>query len=255
MPPRRLACPSCGELLASVAGRPALPRERVAPTASEPEPFLEPEEPAYPPAAQSIPATGAFRPGSTFAAAVSYPAEAAARGPSRWGDTRAAASARWTNVVTDPGPVAPAGPRVASSRLLASALPLLVLERGVAIASGVIAVAFLLPWGNLMIGAAVAGDPWQTLGIVGSWHWLVWLLALPVILLASSAPSVPPWLRLGVVPITYAGLVTGLAWPYVLGPIGGEPAPIVLVFAAAALVVLGALVVRPGGIGEPSRTS
>jgi len=112
----------------------------------------------------------------------------------------------------------------------------------------VIAVAFLFPWADLMIGAAVVGDPWQQLGILGSWHWLAWLGALPVILLAVAAPDLATWLRLGVVPIAYAGVVIGLTWPYVLGPIGGAIAPLVIVAAASVLIVLGAVAVRPGGL-------
>lgn len=292
VPPGRLACPSCGELLASVAGRvaarPSIGRRA---TVADPEPpadvvaagAIDPPESAALPAfvapavvvdvpAAPIPPTGSFRPGTAFASASAHPpiapdapltvvpapaTSAPSPGPS-WPDrpatpsledAQAAALARWAAVSgaasASPGtsPPAPAAPAARFDGL--PALPIPVAERLVALAAGVVAVAFLLPWGDLVIGAVIVGEPWHRLGILAAWHWLAWLAALPVILLATAADRVPPWIRLGVVPIAYGGLVIGLAWPYVLGPIGGAPAPLAAVAASLALVVVGALAVRP----------
>lgn len=290
VPPGRLACPSCGELLASVAGRVAVtrslverPRDDDAPGPPRADAGMDPaagrvisttaDAPAAP-----IPPTGSFRPGTAFASTSAQPpiepdapptvgpapaVSAAPPGPS-WPsrpatrsleDAQAAALARWAAVTgaasapADPS-VAGTATRDAERRDGLPALSVPVAERLVALAAGIVAVAFLLPWGDLVIGAVIIGEPWHRLGILAAWHWLAWLAALPVILLAIAAERVPPWLRLGVVPIAYGGLVVGLAWPYVLGPIGGAPAPLVAVAASLALVVVGALSVRPA----PDRT-
>lgn len=318
VPPGRLACPACGELLASVSGRVVAPRVvvREADPVPEPAPFLEPDlEPEFafeasssggaephggfdpplakPPAAKPpaadpsaaavltapvlasapdaeppaspIAPSASFRPGAPFTAATdlppidpdepvpaSWPGRPDPSAP-RLEDVQAAAAARSAGVAASAAstpssdPVASATPAGTGARApgVVPPLPVPLGERLVAIAAGVVAVAFLLPWGDIVIGAAVVGEPWQRLGILASWHWLAWLGALPVILLATAAPAVPAWLRLGVVPIAYGGLVIGLVWPYVLGPIGGAPAPIVAAVVSLVLIALGALGVRP----------
>ena len=82
------------------------------------------------------------------------------------------------------------------------------------------AVSFALPWGSAMIGAPSIGQPWITLGIMGSWHVLALLAVLGTAALAVRGTRFGPWLRIGVVPLLVCGDLLGLAWPYLTTSLG-----------------------------------
>ena len=302
VPPGRLACPACGELLASVGGSPVRAVHRGTMAAPEETSVLEPEAPnggPEPPAAAHEPAIGQARGPQPEPATISWPQPepVATRGPERaperrptWGGTVARPAAPVAADVppgsiagppispTDafaPGalfagamsadPVDPLGPAPAPAGARSSGLPawkrpplprtpvsieLPVLdqelgERLVAGAAGLTAAAFLLPWGVIVVGAPSWGAPWMAIGALGSSNWLALLALLGAVALALRGQRVADWIRLGVIPFGLGSLVLGIAWPYVLGPIGSGIGPLVLLAGALALVGLGLLGVRP----------
>ena len=93
-------------------------------------------------------------------------------------------------------------------------------EQLVVAGAGVAAVSFALPWGSAMIGAPSIGQPWITLGIMGSWHVLALLAVLGTAALAVRGTRFGPWLRIGVVPLLVCGDLLGLAWPYLTTSLG-----------------------------------
>lgn len=231
VPYGRLSCPSCGELLASVAGvsRPltwvapdatpaaaspmvatpmvATPGAYVPPT---PEP-LAPAEPALPPPVIATPA--------------GLPAPARA-----WAGMADIAEGDAAPAVVD------ARDTDSLERLLDPA------HRGEAIGwvavagSTMAAVGFLLPWSTSVIGAAGVGyfDRW---GFAGPGHPLVVIALLAVAALAVIPNPIAAWVRLGVPGLGLAALLVGLVWPYLFGPLGADPGALL---SAVGALVLGA---------------
>ena len=82
--------------------------------------------------------------------------------------------------------------------------------------------AFLAPWARIVIGSRGSGymDTW---GLAGSGHIALFLLALAVLGLAVFQNPIGRWLRTGVLGVALGSFVLGLAWPYVVGPLGAGP--------------------------------
>lgn len=93
-----------------------------------------------------------------------------------------------------------------------------------AVAGGALAsVGFLLPWSNVaVIGARGVGyfDRW---GLAGPFHVVVVLGLLAVLALSIVRNPIPAWIRVGLAGGGLAALLVGLAWPYLLGPLGAGP--------------------------------
>lgn len=93
-----------------------------------------------------------------------------------------------------------------------------------AVAGGALAsVGFLLPWSNVaVIGARGVGyfDRW---GLAGPYHVVVVVGLLVVLALSIVRNPVPAWVRVGLAGGGLAALLVGLAWPYLLGPLGAGP--------------------------------
>jgi len=224
VPYGRLSCPSCGELLASVAGV-SRPLTWVAPDA---EPTAAPST-ANPPGAYVPPSSEPLPGPAALSAGPPAPARA-------WAGMADMAP------VSEAPPVEAAGDADSLERLLDPA------HRGeaigwVAVAGGTMAaVGFLLPWSTSVIGAAGVGyfDRW---GFAGPGHPLVVIALLVVAALALIANPIPAWLRLGVPGLGLAALLVGLVWPYLLGPLGADPGALLsvggaLVLGAAAIACL-----------------
>jgi hypothetical protein len=82
--------------------------------------------------------------------------------------------------------------------------------------------AFLAPWARVVIGSRGSGymDTW---GLAGSGHIALFLLALAVLALAVIQNPIGRWLRTGLLGVALGSFVLGLAWPYVVGPLGAGP--------------------------------
>jgi hypothetical protein len=111
-------------------------------------------------------------------------------------------------------------------------------------------VAFLLPWSRVVIGSRGAGTYFDTWGLAGQGHLVVFLAVLGALALAAIPNRIDTWLRTGVVGIALGALLLGLAWPYAFGPLGAGVGIVLLVVAACLLLfggLLSTLVQRHGG--------
>lgn len=113
--------------------------------------------------------------------------------------------------------------------------------RWLAIAGSALAVAgMILPWSGVsVIGAGGVGyfDRW---GLAGPGHLLVTAFILVVLAVALLRDRVPAWLGLGLPGLMLGGLLVGLTWPYLLGPLGGQ--------LGAVAVALGGILLIAGGV-------
>jgi hypothetical protein len=153
---------------------------------------------------------------------------------------------------------ASAVPRVGPVRL--PALELGELPRQLVVAgAAVAAVSFALPWGSSMIGAPSLGQPWITLGIMGSWHILALAAVLGTAVLAVRGTRFGPWFRIGVVPLLVCGDLLGLAWPYLTTSLGRGVGVYAVLVGAIAMGVGAVLALRaatrPMTIRTPERNA
>jgi hypothetical protein len=97
---------------------------------------------------------------------------------------------------------------------------------------------FLAPWADIVIGSRGRGymDTW---GLAGSGHIALFLLALGVLALAVLENPIGRWLRTGVAGVALGGFVLGLAWPYVVGPLGAGPGALLAWVSGLVLFVAG----------------
>lgn len=123
----------------------------------------------------------------------------------------------------------------------------------VAIAAWVAAIGFLLPWSNVVIGAAGVGGYFDTWGLASISHLIILLIAVAVGIV-NILPRAPlPWLIGGVVPTVLGGLLLGLAWPYLVVGLGSGIGSYTDVGAAIALIVGGSLRLAPPRRADPAR--
>ena len=100
--------------------------------------------------------------------------------------------------------------------------------------------AFLAPWARVVIGSRGTGymDTW---GLAGSGHIALFLLILAVLGLAVFQNPIGRWLRTGVLGIALGSFVLGLAWPYVVGPLGAGPGALLAWVWALVMFIAGAI--------------
>ena len=150
--------------------------------------------------------------------------------------------------LTDPTGLAARPPRAGRASLLAD-LPLRTppgaAGKVVAIAAWVGVVGFLLPWATAVIGASGIGGYLNSWGLATITHLPVFLALAAVGLLAILPIGVPDWFSHGLAPLVLGGLLVGLAWPYLVGGLGSGIGLLIVVAAAIALVVGGALSLAP----------
>ena len=99
-------------------------------------------------------------------------------------------------------------------------------------------VSFLAPWADFVIGSRGRAymDTW---GLAGSGHIALFLLALGVLALAALQNPIGRWLRTGVAGVALGAFVIGLAWPYVVGPLGAGPGALLASVSGLVLFVAG----------------
>ena len=126
----------------------------------------------------------------------------------------------------DPGDADPAAARAGGVRL-ADVLPGLAPERMTEIAgwfvvvgSSMAVLGFLLPWSVMVVGARGSGGYLDDWGLASPTHMLIVVGLLGVLALGVLETPVPAWLRTGVLGLGLGGLLVGLTWPYLFGPLG-----------------------------------
>jgi hypothetical protein len=242
--PGRFSCAACGALLVATAepawaappavvASPASPAVEAMASSHEAGPaesFLSPG-PMWPLApAERIPA-GAYLPPS----AVLPPAETL---PIRRPSPRSAGADPRAAVAS-----ATAGAQETLTELgLSTDTPRLLVASAAAIA----ALSFLLPWSSIVVGSGQLGGYTASWGLAGPGHPIVALALVGLGSFAMAGERLPRWARPGLPALILAGLVVGLVWPYLMGPLGAMVGSWVAVAGSLLLVVGGALDLRTG---------
>jgi hypothetical protein len=265
VPGGRLSCPSCGLLLASVAGAPPRRRTRkptapepVAAVASEPKPAGAYVPPTTSPGPFLLPArawagitSASPRPMAGLGLGARPMATAGGAGSMSSGSTGGILVKVPTRPPTAPAPrpaaAAPA-PQPATTNapdvphdageatwIEAAAGWLMIIGSAVAI------LGFLLPWSRTVIGAEGAGSYFDTWGIANPSHVLVVLALAAALGLAIVANPIPTWIRTCAVGLVLGGLLVGLTWPYLFGPLGAGPGVLAILVGGVMLAVAGIL--------------
>jgi hypothetical protein len=272
VPPGRLSCPHCGAVLAAVA-RPLAPDASPEPPVvaddgwdADPGGTTEVRSPwstaraGAAAEATAEPAAVVESPPPPGAGAYVPPAVEPEPQPAPLADEQAPHVAMAEPVDPPPAPILPrawdpvaaasgegviAAPRAATARVGRIAMPRIDRERVEQTADTVLLVgsfglvlSFLAPWADVVIGSSGRGymDTW---GLAGSGHIALFLVALGVLALAALENPIGRWLRTGVAGVALGGFVLGLAWPYVVGPLGAGPGALLAWVSGLVLFVAG----------------
>jgi hypothetical protein len=100
---------------------------------------------------------------------------------------------------------------------------------------------FLLPWSVTVIGSSGFGGYFNGWGLASPTHAFVFIGLLAVLALGIVNTPVPHWLRSGVLGLVIGGLLIGLTWPYVVGPLGADVGVVVTALGGLALVIGGSV--------------
>jgi hypothetical protein len=92
-------------------------------------------------------------------------------------------------------------------------------RRVVAIGASVAAIAFLLPWANVLAGAGLLGGYFTQWGLAGPGHWIVVALLAGLAAAAIGGERTARW-PIGLLGLVAAALLLGLIWPYLFGFLG-----------------------------------
>jgi len=98
---------------------------------------------------------------------------------------------------------------------------------------------FLLPWSRVVIGASGVGGYFNTWGLASPSHVFVLIGLLVVLGFEIMRVRIPAWLRTGIPGLILGGLLVGLVWPYVIGPVGADVGAMVVGLGGVALVIGG----------------
>ena len=109
------------------------------------------------------------------------------------------------------------------------------------IGSAVAILGFLLPWSRTVIGSEGAGTYFDTWGIANPSHVMVVLALAAVLALAIVANPIPTWIRTCAVGLAVGGVLVGLTWPYLFGPLGAGPGVLAILVGGVMLGVAGVL--------------
>ena len=273
VPRGRLACPSCGFLLASVAGRRRAPASASGPATTTAAPTdagqteVPTEAPTEAPTVVQEPGTGVDVPSAAGAYIPPSPASAPHVMPARaWAGLtsvvpRQMAPATAGAMSGAPGVSMPggAGTNAVANRPVVDAAPPTSttsadsppaadptwLEAAAGwltiIGSAVAILGFLLPWSRTVIGAEGAGSYFDTWGMANPSHLLVVLALLAVLGLAIVANPIPRWIRTCAAGLLLGGLLVGLTWPYLVGPLGAGPGVMAILVGGLMLATAGIL--------------
>ena len=98
---------------------------------------------------------------------------------------------------------------------------------------------FLLPWSRVVIGARTNGGYFDGWGLANPTHIFVFMGLLAVLALAIRRRPVPAWISSGVLGLAFGGLLIGLAWPYLVGPLGADVGLTLITLGGVALLIGG----------------
>jgi hypothetical protein len=98
---------------------------------------------------------------------------------------------------------------------------------------------FLLPWSRVVIGASTIGGYFDGWGLASPTHLLVFVSLLGVLALALRRGPLSPWISSGILGLVFGGLLLGLAWPYLVGPLGADVGLTMTALGAVALLIGG----------------
>jgi hypothetical protein len=98
---------------------------------------------------------------------------------------------------------------------------------------------FLLPWSRVVIGASTIGGYFDGWGLASPTHLLVFVGLLGVLALALRRGPLAPWISSGILGLVFGGLLLGLAWPYLIGPLGSDVGLTMTALGAIALLIGG----------------
>jgi hypothetical protein len=112
--------------------------------------------------------------------------------------------------------------------------------RVVVLGAGLAALGFILPWADIVIGSGKIGGYLEQWGLAGPGHIVVLALLVGPAGLALVAERLPRWVRLGLPSIALASLLTGLVWPYLVGPFNAS--------IGVYVVAVGAIIMIAGGL-------
>jgi hypothetical protein len=112
---------------------------------------------------------------------------------------------------------------------------------------------FLLPWSRVVIGASTFGGYFDGWGLANPTHLFVFVALLGVLALAVRREPVPAWISSGIFGLILGGLLLGLAWPYLVGPLGSDVGLTMTTLGGVCLMIGGVVALwatRHGGV-EP----
>jgi hypothetical protein len=183
------------------------------------------------PAAPRVPA-GAYLPPSAVlppAEALPLPGTARTDAEAGKGEGWASVSSSWRRRVGED----------AGSLGLPADLP----TRVVMLGAGLALLGFLMPWADIVIGSGLMDGYVAKWGLAGPGHPMILILVASLFGLALIADRLPRWARLGLPSIGLAGLLIGLAWPYLVGPFDASVG-VYVVAVGAILMIAGGLLDR-----------
>ncbi len=109
------------------------------------------------------------------------------------------------------------------------------------VGSAVAILGFLLPWSRTVIGAEGAGTYFDSWGIANPSHVMVVLALAAALGLAIVANPIPTWIRTCAVGLALGGVLVGLTWPYLFGPLGAGPGVLAILVGGVMLGAAGVL--------------
>jgi hypothetical protein len=105
--------------------------------------------------------------------------------------------------------------------------------------SGLIAFGLLMPWSRSVIGAAGVSGYFDTWGLAGSGHFLVFVWALALLAVSVLPTRIPVSIRAGLAGLLLGTFCLGLVWPYIVGPLGAGVGVLVATVGALVLTAAG----------------
>lgn len=106
--------------------------------------------------------------------------------------------------------------------------------------AGLIVIGMLLPWSRTVIGATGVGyfDTW---GLAGPLHVVVFVWALVVASLSIVRKPAPAWVRSGLAGFALGAFSLGLTWPYLFGPLEARIGVLAVAVGSFVLIATGVL--------------
>jgi hypothetical protein len=201
---------------------------------------LDTEYEAAPAPTPAVPPPSHYRPPTLALAVAAAPALAAATAPSwptasRWPSIADPVVAQVATPIETPVAKTPFGDLVDAARFVEIAGWFVIVGATMSV------LGILLPWSRTVIGSSGIGGYFNTWGLASPTHALILVGLLGVLGLAVVDTRVPAWLRTGAVGLGFGGLLVGLTWPYLFGPLGADIGAMVTALGGVSLVIGGSV--------------